>query len=213
MGRVYFWSLPWAETINFHQFLALGNDCSLEASQARAGLRGCCQIPARLRSLSRSGSVQARRRRQRFKKYLGERGAKRSGKEGGGGGLECENTQADANPGFHSHANTHKVSIVWAHNVAFRHKSCSIHVQNGVETAFWHSSMLVSTAHPPLTRRRPSNVKSGQMCLLPPLAALTRNLPHFFSPSVCFASHQQQRVPRSPNHCVHVGFISAIRTE
>lgn len=86
-------------------------------------LRGCCQdtsppplaVPLRhCPGKETEAAVQ--------KKYLGERGAKRSGKEEEGGreGGECENTQADANPGFHSHANTHKVSIVWGAQCGFQ---------------------------------------------------------------------------------------------
>lgn len=107
MGRVYFWCSPRAETINFHQFLAVGDDCSVETTQKRTGLRGCCQIPAasarsRLAVPLRQRGGVRRGDATGFQKYLGERGTKRSRKGGG----ECENTQADANPGFHSQANT-----------------------------------------------------------------------------------------------------------
>lgn len=140
-----------------------------------AGLRGCCQIPAasarsrlseRLAVLLRQrGGVQARRRGS-VSKILEKELQNAVGRGVGGG--ECENTQADAKPSFHSHANTFTRFLLCQCTMWLSgYKSCSIHVQNGVETAFWHSSMLVSIAHPPLTHRRPSNVRSGQMCLHP----------------------------------------------
>lgn len=141
-----------------------------------AGLRGCCQIPAaaarsRLSErlavpLRQCGGVQARRRGS-VSKIL-EKELQNAVGRGVWGGGECENTQADAKPSFHSHANTFTRFLLCQCTMWLSgYKSCSIHVQNGVETAFWHSSMLVSIAHPPLTHRRPSNVRSGQMCLLP----------------------------------------------
>lgn len=139
-----------------------------------AGLRGCCQIPAAAARvclsvwLSRLDSAAAFRQGDAavFQKYW-RKSCKTQWEEVCGGG-ECENTQADAKPSFHSHANTFtRFQLCQCTMWLSGYKSCSIHVQNGVETAFWHSSMLVSIAHPPLTHRRPSNVRSGQMCLLP----------------------------------------------
>lgn len=36
VGRGYFWCLPRAETINFHQFLAVGDGCSRSCSDPKA---------------------------------------------------------------------------------------------------------------------------------------------------------------------------------
>lgn len=105
---------------------------AVEATQKRAGVEGGRHVPA-----ASTLPLRRRSREERFPEPLGERGGKRFGKREGGvrkhtGG--CDPRLPYARTQTHTHR--YKVAIVSAHNVALRHKSCSIGVQNRVETAF-----------------------------------------------------------------------------
>lgn len=114
MGRVYFWCLPRAETINFHQFLAVGDDCSVETTQKCTGLRGCSQIPAAFAHiclsawLSRSGSVQGKETRHCFKNISEKEVQNAMGM--GGGGLSVKTHRQMLTPASiytQTHTHTH----------------------------------------------------------------------------------------------------------